>query len=983
MRKHILPLLFLLLAAAVLLTACGKEKEGDKGTYTITFSVKGTETTQTVAAGETPVFAGTVGDYEEGEHFYRFLGWDSALAPATADKTYTAIYETLGAATYTVSWRLDNDYVEGVYHEGETPVPPKVEDIEDEGYIYSFSDWYVDVVPVTKDTTYIAHYTRTPKLFDVTFRADGVELMTIRTAYGTTPSYTGATPTKKGLNFIGWTNLTTVKGDMVCEALFSNYSLATIEAAIKGVSEGNASSRASAAVCIALQERQCPGTVTAELLSYLRYVITGGNEPAFDLTPNFYFPFVAATLSLAKETDSVWSQLTAAEIARLDLIMKSFCAITAIGTDDENKYTTGPGLIGNYDKGWNPNYRLANVTQILFAVSYFGSADAVNRVLADFDYDTYIALFTEYGWKNALGKWTTTVSGLSDPDGDGRGTYTVPYLTEEEEKTGIDGAHTVNYVSPKIMLMEGGTVYSVTMMDRISLYVGKDCGTGLGVPAIGEKGYTYHSHTLEEVSDIWVDLQTYNYGGGRVLSQHKTDPTLAYIIDRTTSPVQGLTGMLLEFNSGNRSSLSYCLHDFTMGVGSAAALEALGLYDSHAAENETITRMIWVGNTDLMYKAEHGYMSYTGTAVRGAPVAVYASNGGQSYVIWSSFWLDTGAKEFDYDDFEFPDESASVVISTTDNYAKDSGSNDLTVGFGTANSAAGSNKSYVDNDFILAFSLLYDDSMSAFGIRLRSSIRTDTGNRADIISVSADGTLTPVSSILVPKGDAPLSFKLEGYGWHRIAIVYHQGILVDDTAKSVSLLPEITILVDGVAVGTYSGTQNEFTSRGWLLFGATYNETAENHYVATAATPKPDGTADSYVEGTSTNNVYWQFYRGGFFNNTDAAWFLTYGDGEVTCGTAPASEVVKVNYVLNGGTFTENGTLDALGGYTTSYTYCNVAYYAVGTRAVSLPTPVLEGKTFLGWYDNADFTGTALDDLDPAVTTYYASFGTVVDTGEN
>ncbi len=61
-----------------------------KNTYTITFSVNGTDTEKTVAYGETPDYGSVPAKAADAQYIYTFTGWDPALAPATADETYTA-----------------------------------------------------------------------------------------------------------------------------------------------------------------------------------------------------------------------------------------------------------------------------------------------------------------------------------------------------------------------------------------------------------------------------------------------------------------------------------------------------------------------------------------------------------------------------------------------------------------------------------------------------------------------------------------------------------------------------------------------------------------------------------------------------------------------------------------------------------------------------------------------------------------------------
>ncbi|MBO7519961.1 MAG: hypothetical protein J6T73_04200, partial [Clostridia bacterium] len=454
--------------------------------------------------------------------------------------------------------------------------------------------------------------------------------------------------------------------------------LNAIKASLKDVTDYNS------ALCLAIAEKRNSGRYSAQILTYLRYLIAGGNEPTFDYIANFSNPMISGTVAVAKTLPSVWNRLTQGEIEKLDYIMKCMAIHAAQATDDSCNYTSGPGGKGNYNKNWNPNYPLGNAVQIMFCVSYFGDGDAVNEVLRTFDYDFYVARFTEWGWTNVLSTWTRetdleagtvtyrtaaeSVSQAYDATGqivtdDGNGHMTLRVTTTEDDiAAGLTGYakgenRIINYTTPKAMLMTGGEVYCMRALSRINQYVGKSGGTGLGVPAIGEKGYVYKGNDLspQGIRGIWNYLLDYSYSGGAVSSREVPDGNggyLCYIENNLTSPVQGLSGMMKEFHSGQRSSVIYCQEDFIMCESTTAALVELGLYNPLDTENLELTRRVWVGNTDFLFKAENGYWSYTGTAARGKPEFSYGSEPG--YSIWRSYWLDNGAKRFTVKDFNSP-----------------------------------------------------------------------------------------------------------------------------------------------------------------------------------------------------------------------------------------------------------------------------------------------------------------------------------------
>ena len=440
------------------------------------------------------------------------------------------------------------------------------------------------------------------------------------------------------------------------------------------------------ALYLALAEKAQPGTCTEELLHVLRFAISAGHEPAFDLTPNFYFPMLAGTVALCHEVPSLWSKLTSYEVERLDMLMRCMAYMTAIGTDDETEYRSGPSGNGNYCKNWNPNYPLSNVPQILMCIPFFGSPEAVNKVLADFDYDDCVAKFHRWGWKNTLSIWeretnpeTGAIRYVTCSEGelkevregqivedDGKGHLKLKIITSSEdvrareygklEQSFVDGEERIiDYTTPKAVLTDGGPVYATKALYRISQYVGCPRGTGIGIPAIGRKGYCYKGNTLDNPAGAWNFLLDYNYSGGIVASEEIPDENgvpRCYVYDRVPSPVEGLEGMMREFRSGKRSSVGYCSVDFLLCACTTVALEALGLYDFQDPVNLPLAKKEWVGNVDYLHKSEHGYVSFSGTEVRGAPHPQFGDHNDPAYMIWKTCWEENGKPKFSLADFK-------------------------------------------------------------------------------------------------------------------------------------------------------------------------------------------------------------------------------------------------------------------------------------------------------------------------------------------
>ncbi len=633
MKKHIWILAVLLLLSALLFASCGEK------TVQIEFRVGNHSYAYDVPKGQIPQFDGSTDREGEGEYIFKFTGWDKEIVPAAENTTYTAQYEQIKVKTYEVYWIFNNKDETTIVRENEIPVPPEGDEvIINEKQILTFTGWDQELEPLTPEyleklrnrLVFRAKYSREDRIYTVRFVSDGKEYGSVQAKYGDVVTYEGEMPQKEGFAGCIWGGIEEpVTGDMDCEAIFTVNDPAQVEAATKVAllsfdkykPENNAdvSNEANALLILLTEVRADPEGKWTKYLAdraaaHLKKMVgPDGEGPMFSLEPYWCYCNLTAAIAVAKETPAVWDQLTEEEQAKYDFVMEAFAYILTFGTADVNAYTTGPGLRGNFNKNWNPNYRLAVVTPMLFIGRYFGGADKVNEILANFSYDETVAKFKEYKFTRAYTEWTAEVPTLKN-----------------------------GKLAPtqKEVMENGGVIYLANRNDstgdRLGIVAGAAAGSGKGVRV----KYTYQNFTVDNVAGIFETLLKHNYGGGDVVSEfgkNKDGTYKAYILDGTKSPVEGERGMMAEFAGGDgngiRSSVSYTSHDFNMIIGALIAFDELDMY--HLEDNPKLFRMVWVGNTDFLYKYEHGYMNFSlGKGSEGRESA-YAG-----FYFLKSWWLD-------------------------------------------------------------------------------------------------------------------------------------------------------------------------------------------------------------------------------------------------------------------------------------------------------------------------------------------------------
>ena len=544
---------------------------------------------------------------------------ETPSAPTYLDPTHKT-------GTYCVVYRLETMEIVHYYEVGEIPDPPVFEDYKYDGFYLRHVGWMSELVPVEGDAVYIARTERHRQTYTATFVTPYGQTQVEANAF-TKPKAPEVQP-YMGAEFVCWyPPLTTSTENITHTAVFATvFDGDTLTMALRegtmhyssaySDNEVGPFGLSATLLVLAMEEHETPigGVVRDRILRHVESFIAPEAAPTFDASCNWPYALHTAAIALIRNTPTVWDALSYAQRVRLDTMMEAFAYLASFATSDDNSYGTGPGLEGNYDKNWNPNYRLANVPNILFAAAYFGVGDTergseiVNQKLKGFDeaeYDRMLSLFYDYGWDRAATTWSR------------------PALTTR--------GGTVGHSSRELLLYGG-------------LAVGKNvegtalvtCGNGKGVTN-GGNDYTYHGYTLREGDKILRDLIAYNYSGGPVTSEHwYKGKRVAWIVGDLVSPYQGQEGMMKEFNSGNRSSTVYCEHDFILVTAVMEAGYLLGIFDYTA--DEELYRYVTVGNGDFLFKNEKGYMSYS-TGSYGTSSGVHGESGKVHYQFMKTLWL--------------------------------------------------------------------------------------------------------------------------------------------------------------------------------------------------------------------------------------------------------------------------------------------------------------------------------------------------------
>jgi hypothetical protein len=306
-------------------------------------------------------------------------------------------------------------------------------------------------------------------------------------------------------------------------------------------------------------------TADARLLQQMRYLLGNGNEPfgtggyAANDERN-----ATAMYAIAKRVPRVWSQLTAAEVNTIDVIMEATLVSDIYATADKTNASGPPRTLdGSTDsnRDFNPNYREGMIGAVLVGTEYFGGESAVTAMMASYDHAAFTAQLQTMGLNNLY--WTFST-----------------YL-----------------VSPSAGAPSPATVQA------------------------GITGYAMHGITLGQLLDMYVYLGSNTFsanvscglnGGAGILYNGVYAGRLVAGCSGLSN--EGSLGMELEFDSvdgnGPRSSQSYARLGLRDDLFNQLVLVVYGDWMDTTASKAVLTQLN-VGVADYFYKAKNGYEDYS------------------------------------------------------------------------------------------------------------------------------------------------------------------------------------------------------------------------------------------------------------------------------------------------------------------------------------------------------------------------------------
>ena len=347
-----------------------------------------------------------------------------------------------------------------------------------------------------------------------------------------------------------------------------------------------------ASIVLAVASHAGNTSADARLLQQMRHSINGTKT----IRANSGYPaqhelHATGMFAIARHTPRIWSQLTAAEKTKVDLVMKASLVANAFTTSDNNPFILANSqqytLDGdsNLGRNWNPNYREGMRGGVLTAMVYFGGPGPADEILKTYNHNAFVA--------------DLAANGLTNPH----------------------KVFTWKQTNPTSKAPTGAQIESAVRTYRL---LGND---------------------LANYMKIYMGLvnDTYGRNVNSGLNQGEGINGAGKIADgAATLPNPGAAGMLKEFDStdanGPRSSLEYCYDGYRPHQTNQLCLIIGGFWPTGSDDAANAAARMIIGNADLWYKIQKGYIGYAKGKSQGFQGQNFINNRGFAYV--RSLWED-------------------------------------------------------------------------------------------------------------------------------------------------------------------------------------------------------------------------------------------------------------------------------------------------------------------------------------------------------
>jgi hypothetical protein len=328
----------------------------------------------------------------------------------------------------------------------------------------------------------------------------------------------------------------------------------------------------------------------ARLLEQMREILKPGNDPfatggyAANDERN-----ATAMYAIAKRTPRVWSQLSAAEVHLIDLVMEATLVADVYATADTTNMGGPPKTFdgsSNSNRDWNPNYQEGMIGAVIVGTEYFGGQAPTQAMLASYDHAAFTASLQSNGLNNAY--WTFST-----------------YLTNPN--AGAPSPATVQQG------LQNYSMHGKTLGQLLDIYTYLANGTFAGTVGCG----------LNAGAGILVG----NVYAGRIVA------------GCAGLPNKGAMGQETEFDSvdgnGARSDASYVRLGLRANLFNQLVLVVYGDWQNTSASMASLL-LVKVGVTDFFYKATQGYEDYS----HGTDEGFFQCGMGIDCALNQSIWTD-------------------------------------------------------------------------------------------------------------------------------------------------------------------------------------------------------------------------------------------------------------------------------------------------------------------------------------------------------